>query len=157
VSAVLFELSQGIFAESVRTACLREPCPSVGLLWPRISAQNSSPCCSSDEVVDEGLGMKEGVTQDVESKDKNERKTALLYHRGALGKLMRGSGSRENNDGLYFIKQYKHIVGCIAKRNTCRAWRGRRSKTRFRKIKGNVFPECLLKPMSHADIICCAP
>jgi hypothetical protein len=68
---------------------------------------------------------------------------------------MRGSGSREKMMGYYFNKQYKHR-GCITKRSTCGAWRGRHSKTRFRKIEGNIFPRFPLKAMSHADIICCA-
>jgi hypothetical protein len=56
--------------------------------------------------------------------------------------------------GFYFNKI---SIGCITKRNTCRAWRGRRSKSWFRKIEENVFPGFPLKAMSHADIIfCCA-
>jgi hypothetical protein len=58
--------------------------------------------------------------------------------------------------GFYFNKQFKHGGGCVPKRITCRAWRGRRSKTGFHKIEGNVFPGFPLKAMSHADIICCA-
>jgi hypothetical protein len=57
--------------------------------------------------------------------------------------------------GFYFNKQFKHEA-CIPKRSTCRAWRGRHSKTGFRKIEGNVFPGFPLKEVSHADIICCA-
>ena len=63
-----------------------------------------------------------------------------------------GSGSREKNDGFYFNIQCKNI-GCIAKRSTCQAGRGRRSETRFRKIEGGVCPGFPLRAMSHADVI----
>jgi hypothetical protein len=55
----------------------------------------------------------------------------------------------------FILLKYKYI-GCITKRNTCRAWRGRRSKTRFGKNEGNVFPGFPPKAVSLADIICCA-
>ena len=62
-----------------------------------------------------------------------------------------GSGSREKNDGFYFNIQYKHMM--YKKRSTCRAGRGRRSETRFRKIEGEVCPGFPLRAMSHADVI----
>jgi hypothetical protein len=37
--------------------------------------------------------------------------------------------------------------------STCRAGRGRRSETRFRKIEGEVCPGFPLRAMSHADVI----
>jgi hypothetical protein len=100
----------------------------------------------SNEVVHEGW---ERSNAGCRIKNKTNSKSALL-NCGADG--CDGSGSREKNGGFYFNIQYKNR-GCITKRSTCRGGRGRRSETRFRKIKGEIFPGFPLRAMSHADFI----
>jgi hypothetical protein len=48
-------------------------------------------------------------------------------------------GSRGKMPIPFFIDTYKHIPRVYKQERTCRAWRGGRSKTRFRKIEWEII------------------